>query len=715
MVRPLFFLLGLLSSLLFGGQTAVAQLTAGPHQTAPGPHQPATDAPQVSITPLFPQRGEQVTITFRPLPSRGESFGTEQSGREQPGTKQSAPGSQPSGSRPLLVFTYSNLYELPLKIDLLPVDGAWSTSFILPRYATFATFYIQEGNLKITPEKGGHYELAVYKADKIPVKSGYLYKAYSLSAQYGRSPHLAEDQAALYRKELAVYPDNYEARVRLYQYEISHAPPDRQEKIRKKANDFIAAKFESDPTSMGNLNYVTMGYLILGENSRLDSIRKVVIDRYPHLPIGKELITDLIRKEKDSTILITRLEKELEEETPAGGEGYSNMHEILFEYYAAHEDSARALLHARGMLPERSPYFPEALLHITRTLAESRLAPDTALAYAARSLLSADSFPAGIIRYFPETGYIPSYVSDSARQAVIRKAKGNSLGLMSLIYADKSTAPGRRGNGDPGGSGNNGPGHSINNGPGYNGNNNPNRSLAIRTADSAVALSPDEKTLQYAATSFERLGLYERAYKTCRRLVLEAGAVDTAIITSMKNNYRLWKGDITGWDKEYADLQTEKRLKLRSLLQGQQLQAKAPSLDSIVDLSGRPVRPESLRGKVIVIDFWATWCIPCMQEMPYLQKVYDVYRNDPRVVFMVINSGARNTLQDAQNWSGNKKYTFPVYFHTNPAVGDAFGFTVIPAVFVIDPEGRLQFRTIGFEGPDMEDKLGTEIKILLKG
>jgi len=84
------------------------------------------------------------------------------------------------------------------------------------------------------------------------------------------------------------------------------------------------------------------------------------------------------------------------------------------------------------------------------------------------------------------------------------------------------------------------------------------------------------------------------------------------------------------------------------------------------------------------------------------------------VIFMVINSGARNTLQDAQHWFGNKKYSFPVYFHTNPAVGDIFGFNVIPAVFVIDPEGRLQFKTIGFEGPDMEEKLGAEIKILLK-
>jgi len=80
---------------------------------------------------------------------------------------------------------------------------------------------------------------------------------------------------------------------------------------------------------------------------------------------------------------------------------------------------------------------------------------------------------------------------------------------------------------------------------------------------------------------------------------------------------------------------------------------------------------------------------------------------------MVINSGARNTLQDAQHWFGNKKYSFPVYFHTNPNVGDVFGFNVIPAVFVIDGEGKLQFKTIGFEGAGMEEKLKGEIEVAL--
>jgi thiol-disulfide isomerase/thioredoxin len=612
-------------------------------------------AQDVQITPRFPQRGEQVTVSWQPDPG------------------QLAPHAPVS-----MIFTYSNLYELPLKINLQPAGSSWKTSFVLPRYATFATFYLQAGDKKITPAAGGHYELAVYKADGTPVKNGYLYKSYSLSAQWGRSAHLAADQAALYHKELTVYPDNYEARIRLYQYEISQAPPAVQDSLRQQAHAVIAAKFESDPTAMGNLNYVTMGYLILGENSRLDSIRKVVMDRFPHLPIGKELMVDVIRKEKDTAKMVARLEQELKEETPAGRDAYAAMHEILFDYYAAHGDSARALLHASGMLPERSPYLPEVLLDVTRTLTEAHLAPDAALDYAVRSLQSADSTPAGLIRYFPETGYIPSYVSDSVRKVAVAKAKGNALALMGRIYADKG-----------------------------------DKVHALQMTDNALAVSADGKTLQYAAMAYEKLAAYEKAYTTHRQWMIGAGTVDTAAVRAMKDNYRLSKGSANGWEKAYAAFLAERRDKLMEALRVQQLHAKGPSLDSIVDLTGKPVLPSSLKGKVVVIDFWATWCVPCMEEMPYLQKVYEVYKNDPRVVFMVINSGAKNTLKDAQNWFGNKKYSFPVYFHTNPNVGDVFGFNVIPAVFVIDGEGKLQFRTIGFEGEGMEEKLKAEIGVAL--
>lgn len=130
-------------------------------------------------------------------------------------------------------------------------------------------------------------------------------------------------------------------------------------------------------------------------------------------------------------------------------------------------------------------------------------------------------------------------------------------------------------------------------------------------------------------------------------------------------------------------------------------------------MKGKPVPAASLKGKIVVIDFWATWCVPCMQEMPYLQKLYDQYKQNPDIVFMIANSGARNTLADAQGWSGNKKYSFPVYYNTDPAIGDKFKFNIIPASYLINKEGNIIFSNIGFEGPEVEEKLKQQLEILL--
>lgn len=621
-------------------------------------HLPAQQ-PNLHIFPARPQRGGQVTITWQP-----------------PDTVAAAALAQQGVT---LVFSYSNLYELPLNIQLQQENQNWVTRFTIPKYGVFATFYIKSGERIFKPAPDRHYELAVYAHDSVPVKNGLLYKAYSLGAQMGKAPALKEMQAALYKKELALYPGNYEAKVRLAQYEASTAPQEKQAALLQKANAIIAQKFEEDPGHMANLNYVTMGYLILGENSRLDSIRQVVMQRYPASPAAKELVTGEINKEKDTTLKIARLEKELQTETPAEEEAYQGMHEILFDYYVAVGNAAKALYHARKTISPNSPYLPQTLLDISRTLSTQKLAPDSALAYAQRSLALANQFPAGLIRYFPETGYIPSYVDDSTRQAVHRKAKSNILALMGRIYADKNEA-----------------------------------AQAVQYTDSATALAAQEQTLRDAAYSYEQLHQYGKAFGLYQQLVLQLNREDSSAFTALHRNYVSWKGSDQGWATQLQAIETEKKEKLLAVLRKQQLRQQAPSLQGIVNLQGQPVPPDSLRNKIILIDFWATWCVPCMQEMPYLQKVYDVYKNDPRIAFMIINSGARNTLTDAQNWFGNKKYSFPVYFHTNPAVGDVFGFNVIPATYIIDRKGLLQFKSIGFEGPGVEEKLKNEIALLLK-
>jgi thiol-disulfide isomerase/thioredoxin len=148
-------------------------------------------------------------------------------------------------------------------------------------------------------------------------------------------------------------------------------------------------------------------------------------------------------------------------------------------------------------------------------------------------------------------------------------------------------------------------------------------------------------------------------------------------------------------------------------LKKERINKKLPEMTNLVNLKGESVPPSALEGKIVVIDFWATWCVPCMKEMPYLQAVYNRYKDNPKVMFMVINSGSQNTLEDARGWKGNKTYSFPVYYTNEKLLGERFGFSVIPSTFITSTSGYIQFRNVGFEGPAIEYKLATAIDLLL--
>jgi peroxiredoxin len=120
------------------------------------------------------------------------------------------------------------------------------------------------------------------------------------------------------------------------------------------------------------------------------------------------------------------------------------------------------------------------------------------------------------------------------------------------------------------------------------------------------------------------------------------------------------------------------------------------------DLSGRPVRLDRLRGKYVLVDFWATWCAPCVSELPNLLTAYSKYHDSG---FEVVAVSLDETPEPVIDFVKARKLPWP-QVHNATSGGDmveAFGVSNIPASFLIDPNGTIV--RIELRGPALEQAL----------
>lgn len=128
-------------------------------------------------------------------------------------------------------------------------------------------------------------------------------------------------------------------------------------------------------------------------------------------------------------------------------------------------------------------------------------------------------------------------------------------------------------------------------------------------------------------------------------------------------------------------------------------------------LQGDKIRLADLRGKIVVVNFWTTWCPPCRAETPALEASYGSYQ-DSGVVILGLNLTDQDSLKDVESFVQEFGLTYPILLDRDGTVGLLYQLNGLPTTFFISRDGVI--RTVVVGGPLSETFIRSKIEALLK-
>ena len=119
----------------------------------------------------------------------------------------------------------------------------------------------------------------------------------------------------------------------------------------------------------------------------------------------------------------------------------------------------------------------------------------------------------------------------------------------------------------------------------------------------------------------------------------------------------------------------------------------APSFEVVDNASGRKISSEELKGKVVFVNFWATWCPPCREEIPSVEALYKAAGGNSN--FKMITILYKDSYEGGTSFLKQNGLTFPVYMDSADISARNFGVTGVPETYIIDKKGTLRKRVSG--------------------
>jgi thiol-disulfide isomerase/thioredoxin len=215
----------------------------------------------------------------------------------------------------------------------------------------------------------------------------------------------------------------------------------------------------------------------------------------------------------------------------------------------------------------------------------------------------------------------------------------------------------------------------------------------LKQFDALLAQHKDEKTDDVAQILMLKAALYFQVFDNTEKGI--------AMVKQLKAEF-----PATQLGKKADEIiasvskQEESKKISRSLVAG----AKFPDFNE-TDLNGKPLSVGGLKGKVVLVDFWATWCGPCVAELPNVQKAYEKYHAKG---FEIIGISLDREKDALTSFIKDRKMAWPQFFDGEGKLATKYGIESIPSTYLIDAQGKII--TTNLRGPELEAELAKALK-----